>query len=116
MEYLVSVGEELSAEECEWLPGTMEDLFKDHANVDVAGVGGEHEGKTRRRKLEICCGGKSLFRGFEGVFLGGAPGEQRREKPSWKQCLEGNGDNNSPSLRTPVEISLEWVWERISQR
>ena len=65
---------ELSAEECEQLPGTMEDLFKDCADGDVAGIGGEHE-KTRHRKLEICCRGKGLFRGFEGGFLGGAPGE-----------------------------------------
>ena len=67
---------ELSAEECERLLGTMEDLFKECTDGDVAGVGGEHEGKTRRWKLEICCGGKGLFRDFEGGFLGGAPGER----------------------------------------
>ena len=67
---------ELSAEECERLLGTMEDLFKDPANGNLAGVGGEHEGNTRRRKLEICCGGKGLFSGFEGGFLGEAPGER----------------------------------------
>ena len=61
---------ELSAVECEQLPGTMKDLFKDRANGDVAGVGGEHKGKIRHRKLEICCRGKVLFHGF----LGGAPG------------------------------------------
>ena len=66
---------ELSAEECEQLPGTMEDLFKDRVRGDVAGIGGEHEGKTRHRKLGICCGEKGLFRGFEGGFLGGAPEE-----------------------------------------
>ena len=53
----------------------MEDLFKDHANGDVAGVGGEHKVNTRRRKLKICWGGKGLLPGFEGGFLGWAPGE-----------------------------------------
>ena len=62
---------ELSAEECERLPGIVEDLFKDRADGDVTGVGGEHDGKTRRWKLEICCRGKC----FEGGFLGRAPGE-----------------------------------------
>ena len=66
---------ELSAEECEQLLGTMGDLFKNRADGDVAGIGGEHEGKTRHRKLNICCRGKGLFHGFEGGFLGGAPGE-----------------------------------------
>ena len=63
----------LSAEECEWLPGTMEDLFKDRADGNVAGIGREHERKTRHWKLEICCGGKGLFHSFEGGFSGGGP-------------------------------------------
>ena len=33
---------EFSAEKCELLPGTMEDLFKDCANGGVAGIGGKH--------------------------------------------------------------------------
>ena len=33
---------ELSAEEDERLSGTIEDLFKDSADGDVAGVSGEH--------------------------------------------------------------------------
>ena len=33
---------ELSAEEGNRLPGTMDDLFKDRSDGDVAGIGGKH--------------------------------------------------------------------------
>ena len=45
---------ELSAEECRRLLGTMEDLFKDRVDGDVAGIGGEHEGKTMPLRCHQC--------------------------------------------------------------
>ena len=61
MEYLVSVRESFSAEECKWMSGTMEDFFKDHADGYIAGIGGKHEGKTRLRKLRDAAVERALF-------------------------------------------------------
>ena len=66
---------ELPTEEGERLSGAMEDLLEDGTNGNVTSVGGEDEGKTRRREFKVDSVGEGPFGVVEGCSLRRAPGE-----------------------------------------
>ena len=62
------------------MSGTVEDLFENGTDGDVAGLSGEDEGQTRCREFQIGSIGEGPFSVFEGSGLQGAPVEGSVER------------------------------------
>ena len=75
VEYLDSVVESFLLKKARGLLGAVEDLFEDGTDGDVACVGGQDEGKTRRREAEVGGVGECLLCFVEGGSMRRHPGE-----------------------------------------